>query len=124
MIGRKLVRIFCDGAGQGPDGKRSGFAWLREDTRQWKRERLDGLTNNEAEYRAILSALKPLRAGLGVEIITDSQLVVSQLRGEFRIREPRLEKIANEVKTLIQRKRLTVKFIWMRRSENKAGSLL
>jgi ribonuclease HI len=121
---KRTIQIFCDGAGAGPDGRGSGFAWIREDTKQRHVERRNGLTNNEAEYLAIVSALKRLRAGTEAEVLTDSQLVVSQLRGEFRIRELRLEKLVDEVKTLIERKRLTVKFTWVRRSENKAGKLL
>lgn len=118
------IRIYCDGAGSGPDGKQSGFAWLREDTGQRHVERMDGLTNNEAEYRAVISALKPLPAGSGVEVFTDSLLVVSQLRGEYRIREPRLARLAAEVQTSAQRKRLHLKVSWVPRGQNRAGKLI
>jgi len=121
---KKAIRIFCDGAGQRPDGKGSGFAWVREDTGERHVERADGLSNNVAEYRAVLAALRPLRAGSHVEILADSLLIVSQLRGEFRIKDSAMAKLAGEVKTLITRKRLDVKLTWVPRAENKAGKLI
>lgn len=120
----KTIRIYCDGAGAGPDGKRSGFAWLREDTGERRIERVDDLTNNVAEYRALIAALKYVCHGTRVELLTDSLLVVSQLRGEYRILDPNLGKLAAELKTIAEQKRLTVKFTWIRRSENRAGKLL
>ena len=121
---KKQVRIFADGAGEGPDGKGSGFAWLNENSGEKHIERIPGLTNNMAEYRAVLSALKSVRKGCGVEVITDSLLVVSQLRGEYRIRDPKLEKLATEVKTLVEQRQLMVTFRWVPRQENRAGKLL
>ena len=121
---KKTMRIFCDGAGHRPDGKGSGFAWLREDTGERHVEPVDGLTNNTAEYRAVISALKRVRPGSDVEVLTDSLLVVSQIRGEYRILDPKLAKLAAEVKTLAEQKRLTLKLTWIRRAENLAGKLL
>ena len=46
----EVVRIYTDGAGKRPDGNGSGFAWVREDTRERHVERIPGLSNNEAEY--------------------------------------------------------------------------
>lgn len=55
-------------------------------------------TNNEAEYRAVVSALQKAKALLGkektkklvVEVNMDSELVVKQLNGEYKIEEERL----------------------------------
>jgi len=118
------IRIFTDGSGQRPDGKASGFAWIREDTKQHHIEHVDNLTNNVAEYQAIVSALKSLRPGCKVEILTDSLLVVSQLRGEYRIRDPKLVKLANEVRTIEERRRFTLTVTWVPREQNLAGKLL
>jgi ribonuclease HI len=120
----KLIRIFTDGAGKRPDGNGSGFAWIREDTRQHRVERIPGLSNNEAEYRGVISAIKSLPKGSKVEILSDSLLVVSQLRGEYRIRDLKLEKLATEVKTIAEQKRLLLKVTWIPRGENQAGKLI
>jgi hypothetical protein len=53
--GDNTVVIHCDGAGSRPDGKGSGFAWIRPHTGERYVERVDGLTNNQAEYRALIS---------------------------------------------------------------------
>ena len=118
------IRIYADGAGEGPDGNGSGFAWLNENSGEKHIERVPGLTNNMAEYRAVISALKSVRKGCSVELFTDSLLVVSQLRGEYRIRDPKLEKLATEVKTLAEQKQLTLTLTWVPRQENPAGKLL
>ena len=121
---RKSVVFFTDGAGQRPDGKASGFAWLREDTGEKHVERLDGLSNNESEYRGVISVLKQVQRGANLEVRTDSLLVVSQLRGEYRILDSKLAKLANEVKTITEQKHLTLKLTWIPRPENRAGKLL
>ncbi|HXW55541.1 MAG TPA: RNase H family protein [Candidatus Cybelea sp.] len=118
------IRVYTDGAGQRPDGKASGLAWFREDTSEKHVELIDGLTNNVAEYKAVISALRQLPDHINVEIFTDSLLVVSQLSGEYRILDPKLMKLASEVKTIVEQKRLTVKFTWVARAENRAGKLL
>ena len=84
------IRIFTDGAGCRPDGKGSGFAWLREDTGERKIVREDGLTNNQAEYRAVLAAVQFLEPGSDAELLMDSGNICYQLRGEYRVRDPRL----------------------------------
>lgn len=121
---RSGIRIFTDGAGQRPGGTGSSFAWLREDTGEQHVERVDGLSNNAAEYRAIISAIKPLLPQSVVEVLTDSLLVVSQLRGEYRILDPKLAKLASEVKTIAESARLNLRVTWVPRRENRAGKLL
>jgi ribonuclease HI len=121
---KKEIEIYTDGAGSGPDGKGASFAWLNISTHEKHVESIPGLTNNQAEYRAVISALKPVQKGSMVKIMTDSLLVVSQLRGEWRIRDSKLETLASEVKTIVEQRQLTATFLWVRRSENLAGKLL
>ena len=118
------IRIYTDGAGKRPDGKGSGFAWIREDTEERYIERVDNLSNNVAEYLAVISALKKIRPRSNVEILTDSLLVVSQLRGDYRIHDSKLAKLAGEVRTIAEHKRLNLKLTWVPRKENRAGKLL
>jgi ribonuclease HI len=121
---KKAIRIFTDGAGKRPDGKGSAFAWIRENTGVQHIEQVDGLSNNEAEYKAVISALKPLKPHSNVEILTDSLLVVSQLRGEYRILDSKLAKLAGEVKTIAEQKHLDLRLTWIPREQNRAGKLL
>lgn len=73
-LGAERIRIYTDGSGARADGKGSGFAWLREDNGESHAEFVPGLTNNQAEYKAILSAFESVSKGSGVEILSDSQL--------------------------------------------------
>jgi len=57
------------------------------------------LTNNEAEYRAVIFVLKKIKALIGkdkakqteVEIRADSELMVKQMNGEYKLSEPRIQ---------------------------------
>jgi ribonuclease HI len=61
-------------------------------------------TNNVAEYRALLRALEEARA-LGadsVEVRSDSELLVSQLRGTYRVKSPDLGPLYLEAVRLLR----------------------
>lgn len=60
-------------------------------------------TNNVAEYHGLLNALA-LAADSGaerVEILSDSELIVKQIRGEYRVRQPHLRPLFAEAKKRI-----------------------
>jgi len=62
-------------------------------------------TNNEAEYRAVVSAFKKIKAMLGkekckkleVEVNMDSELVVRQLTGKYKIENEKLSPFFLEI---------------------------
>lgn len=58
-------------------------------------EYLGSQTNNVAEYSALLSALKKAKelGATEVDCILDSELVVKQMRGEYKVKEPTLQKL-------------------------------
>ena len=61
------------------------------------------ITNNEAEYEALLTRLRIARA-LGAEKImlkSDSQLVIGQVRGDFEAKEARMQKYLKLVNQLV-----------------------
>jgi ribonuclease HI len=120
----RIIRIFTDGSGCRPDGEGSGFSWLREDNGARKVVREPGLTNNQAEYRAILSAVESLTQGEKAEILTDSENTCFQLKGERRVKDPHLAKLHAEIQTAIAENRLTVIFTWIPRRDNRAGKLI
>jgi ribonuclease HI len=120
----KTIRVYCDGSGQGPNGTGSGIAWIREDTGEQQCERINGLTNNQAEYRAVISALRSLGVGSHAEILTDSELVSGQLTRGWRINDPELEKLVAEVRKVARARKLRFKVSWIPRGKNKADKLL
>ena len=118
------IRVHVDGAGARPDGKGSGFAWIEEGTGRRHVCHQDGLTNNEAEYLALRSALEHLPSGSIAEIFTDSMLVYSQFNGLHRVCGAKMSRLLGAVKDVIAKNRLTVNVIWKPRQENLAGKLL
>ena len=79
------------------------------------------LTNNQAEYRAIIAALQGV-SGVKLTIYSDSQLAVRQLSGEYEIRDPKLKILAAKVQQLCQNREVT--FRWIPREKNLAGKIL
>lgn len=65
-------------------------------------EYLGEVTNNQAEYQALTKGLEYCLA-LGakqVDCYLDSELVVKQLKGEYKVKEPVLRMVRNGVQTL------------------------
>jgi ribonuclease HI len=61
-------------------------------------EYLHDATNNEAEYTALVKGLKYLiqLKLLNANIYSDSELVVKQINGEYRVKHPRMQKLYKE----------------------------
>jgi len=60
-------------------------------------------TNNVAEYTALIKGLEEVTKLSNVEevkVISDSELMVKQLRGEYKIKQEHLQKLASDVKKL------------------------
>ena len=76
-------------------------------------------TNNEAEYLAVLFALKD-HPDLRI-IYTDSLLVANQLNGVWATREKRLQTLANTVHSINTH---NTAFSWISRTNNAAGKML
>ena len=99
-----MIQVYIDGASRGNPGL-AGIGIVIVQPKLHKkimqyREFIGIATNNQAEYKALIKALKLLR-DLGAsraKIFSDSQLLVKQLRGEYKVRNPELKKLFNEVK--------------------------
>lgn len=107
--------IFTDGS-----GKTGKYCYVAEGKRP-KIFQKKGITNNEAEYLAIIQALAD-NPEKDIQIFSDSELVVNQLEQEYAIKEERLRKLAEEVWKLAEGRNIT--FIWVPREKNKAGKVL
>lgn len=96
----KLI-VYTDGGARGNPGP-AALGVVIQDTKGnlIKRygEALGKKTNNEAEYEAVISALKKIKALYGkektkkmsIEVRADSEFVVQQLNGEYKVEEERL----------------------------------
>ncbi len=120
----KPLTVFFDGAGCRPNGEGSGFAWVCPETGQRHVERVKGLTNNQAEYKAFLAAVQSVPDGSTVEMFSDSELICSQFNGYYRVKDYALQGLLSEILALILNKQLKLKLQWVPRSQNLAGKLL
>ncbi|MEM1508429.1 MAG: ribonuclease HI [Thermofilaceae archaeon] len=87
----------------------------------------DDVTNNVAEYMALIKALEwLLENGYSDEELVvrgDSQLTISQLKGEYSVHSQRIAPLYHRTVTLINRFR-NVRFEWVPRSGNKEADSL
>ena len=87
--------------------------------------RLDFLTtNNEAEYEALVAGLDLVKAAGTENMIMhcDSQVITSQINGDYECRNERMKKYLEEVKSRISG--LEVKFVQIPREENECADRL
>lgn len=97
------IRLYTDGASRGNPGPAAiGVVVCDADDRVLRRHRevLGDATNNQAEYRAILRALKlAVEYTTGeVELTCDSELAVRQLTGKYRVRHAHLADLVRAVR--------------------------
>ncbi len=90
-IYNKLI-IYTDGGARGNPGPAGIGAVLMNEKRKAVAqisEFIGEATNNQAEYRAVISALaKAKKLGAGeVEVFLDSELVVKQLNRQYRVKD-------------------------------------
>jgi len=114
------ISVFVDGSG----GSNSGYGFFVKETGESHYKKEPNITNNQAEYMAIISALKKFE-GTNDEIIiySDSKNTVSQLNHEYAINSEQLRSLAMESWSIINKfSNLTIK--WIPRNENLAGKML
>lgn len=94
--------IFSDGGARGNPGPAAIAFIIQSETGETVAKSSDYVgvnTNNQAEYKALLAALETA-ASLKAEIVTchlDSELVVKQLSGEYRVRNRELKPLWQKV---------------------------
>ena len=115
-----MLSIFVDGSG-GPD---SGFGFFVKETGESFYKKEPGITNNQAEYTAIIEALKKYHnLQDDIVIYSDSKNTVSQLNHEFAINNSHLRLLAMEAWVLVAKCK-NLKITWIPREKNMAGKML
>lgn len=81
-------------------------------------------TNNVAEYKALIAGLKLAQGkSENIRVFLDSQLIVRQLTGEYRVKEPHLKPLSAEVK-LLSEKFKSISYTHVPREKNKSADAL
>ena len=122
------VVVWTDGGARGNPGPAGYGAVVTTPGGQVLAEVAEGIgwaTNNVAEYRAVIAGLERAR-GLGarrVRVRADSQLLVQQLRGEWKVRNAGLRPLWEEARRLV-RSFDRVAFEHVPRGRNRAADAL
>lgn len=102
------VTIFTDGASLHNPGPSAIGAIIKDQPGQIIARISRGIghaTNNQAEYRAVIAALEEaIRLGARqVRLNADSELIVRQLQGKYRVKNAALKPLYQQVKQLLSR---------------------
>ena len=114
------LNIYVDGSG----GSNSGFGFFVKETGESLYKKEPNITNNQAEYLAIIMVLKKfLDSKDEINIYSDSKNTVAQLNHEYAINNDQLRTLAMEAWSLLN-KFTNLKIKWIPRNENLAGKML
>src|SRR4051794_4588730 len=106
--GADFVVAHVDGGARGNPGP-AGYGVHIEDARGETiaelSEYLGHKTNNHAEYSGLLAALEwAVKEGRPrIKVVSDSELMVKQLRGEYKVRSPELKELYDRARMLIRK---------------------
>lgn len=124
----KSAIIYTDGASRGNPGE-AGVGVLITDTQGKELDRIAkyiGITtNNVAEYTALIEGLNAaLARGITeVQVISDSELLVRQVSGKYKVKQPHLQKLYQQVKSLTAQFKNTIIEHVPREKNREADSL-
>lgn len=101
-------RLFIDGACRGNPGPAAYGCILYKGQEMLLKEKgyIGKGTNNLAEYTALIKGLEAAwKVGVReeLEIFSDSQLLVRQIIGLYKVKNPRLQRLFQEAQTLLKR---------------------
>ena len=101
-----MYKLFTDGGARGNPGPAAIGAFIfndKDELSYFDGSYLGKATNNEAEYKAIILGLE-LANKEGIKEINcflDSELVVKQLNGEYKVKQEHLQKLKEQVQDLV-----------------------
>ena len=106
MTGPARVTINCDGAARGNPGPAGAGAIVVDEEGAVLAEVAEGLgetTNNVAEYTAVIRGLEEAKRLGAHEVLlrSDSQLLINQLTGRYRVKAPHLQPLHRRVRALL-----------------------
>lgn len=127
------ITIKSDGGARGNPGP-AAIAFVAFENQQiikQHQEYIGESTNNVAEYKAVISGLqwayeytKGKDHPIEIKCILDSNLVVNQLQGNFKIKQTHLQTLANQAFQIIQKFPGKISFNHVKREFNKEPDAL
>jgi ribonuclease HI len=122
------ARLFTDGGARGNPGPAAyGFVLESEDgtVLAAEGEAIGSATNNVAEYSGLIAGLqKAVELHVPeVEVVSDSELMVKQMRGEYRVKNEALRGLYDEA-TALARRVGNVEYRHVKRAHNELADKL
>ena len=122
------ARLFTDGGARGNPGPAAAAYVLETDdgtVLDARGEAIGVATNNVAEYRALLAGLEAARdRGVDeLEVVSDSELLVKQMRGEYKVKNAALRELSLQAARLA-REIGDVRYKAVRREHNELADRL
>jgi ribonuclease HI len=120
--------LWTDGGARGNPGP-AAYAYVLEaddgTVLDARGEKIGTATNNVAEYRALVAGLaRAAEAGVSeLEVVSDSELLVKQMRGEYRVKNRALRELFLEASRLA-REVGSVSYRAVRREHNELADRL
>lgn len=136
------IKIFSDGGARGNPGPAGIGVVVRQVDQETKRQKdfeiskfIGIATNNQAEYTAVMEALKWVitnlitandtsRVSVEAEFFLDSELVVEQLNGRYKVKNEGLKPLFWQIRDLIMQLGGKVTFKHIPREQNKEADRL
>lgn len=120
------IDVYIDGASSGNPGAGGiGIVFISNNEIIFKKGLSVGnVTNNQAEYLALLEAIKELKEMKydNIKIFSDSELLVQQLNGKYKIKNEILRQYAMQIIKFFQDRKVTISHI--SREKNKEADKL
>jgi probable phosphoglycerate mutase len=122
------AKLSTDGGARGNPGPAAyGYVLETDDgtVLDARGERIGIATNNVAEYSALIAGLEAAleRGVTELEVVSDSELVVKQMRGEYKVKNAALRELSLEAGRLA-RKLASVTYTAVRREDNELADRL
>lgn len=126
------LTINCDGGARGNPGP-AGIGILINQNAKCKNieisKYIGTATNNQAEYQAVIEALKYIdsnfpKSAIEADFLLDSQLVVEQLNGNYKIKNEGLKPLFWQIRELLMQIGGKVSFTHIRREQNAQADKL
>ncbi len=128
-----MISVFIDGASSGNPGYSGCGAYICVGTEKIKVLFPIGIaTNNVAEYMAFLVAMYEVKRILSerklsvskLTVYSDSELLVKQWNGIYRVRDKRIKKIQDEIKKVVGHVNVLIEVVHIGREKNQEADKL
>ncbi len=114
---KNIYKLFVDGAARNNPGPAGAGIYLEHNKKSVlsKSAYLNEKTNNQAEYLALIFglfySLKNIEKNDLLEIISDSELLVRQISGIYKIKNPELQKLHKLTTSILKKINFTISHI-------------